>query len=90
MSRLEGRVALLTGGARGIGAATALRLATEGADVALLDLDETGEAQTAKEIAAQTGRRALGPAADVTDTEQVTAPVDRVAETIYADGGRRP
>jgi 3-oxoacyl-[acyl-carrier protein] reductase len=67
VNRLQNRVALVTGGARGIGAATALRLASEGADIALLDLDEAAAAQTAKEIAEQTGRRALGLAANVAD-----------------------
>lgn len=86
MSRLDGRVALVTGGARGIGAATALRLAQDGADIALLDLDEAGAAQTAKEIATQTGRRALGLGADVTDTDQVTAAVDRAAEELGSLG----
>ena len=86
VSRLEGRVALVTGGARGIGAATALRLASEGADVALLDLDEAAAAQTAKEIAEQTGRRALGLGADVADAGQVTAAVDRVAEELGSLG----
>lgn len=86
MSRLEGRVALVTGGARGIGAATALRLATDGADVALLDLDEAAATATAKEIAEQTGRRAVGLGADVTDTDQVTAAVDRTVEELGSLG----
>jgi 3-oxoacyl-[acyl-carrier protein] reductase len=86
VNRLQNRVALVTGGARGIGAATALRLASEGADVALLDLDEAAAAQTAKEIAEQTGRRALGLAANVADAGQVTAAVDRVAEELGSLG----
>jgi 3-oxoacyl-[acyl-carrier protein] reductase len=86
VSRLAGRVALVTGGARGIGAATGLRLATDGADVALLDLDEAAAQQAAKEIAEQTGRRTLGVAADVTDAAQVTAAVDRAAEELGSLG----
>jgi 3-oxoacyl-[acyl-carrier protein] reductase len=86
VSRLDGRVALITGGARGIGAATGLRLAAEGADVALLDLDSEAAERTAKEIAEQTGRRALGLGADVTDAERVTAAVDQAADELGSLG----
>jgi 3-oxoacyl-[acyl-carrier protein] reductase len=86
VSRLTGRVALITGGARGIGAATGLRLATEGADIALLDLDEAAAAGAAKEIAEQTGSRAIGVAANVADAAQVTAAVDRAAEELGSLG----
>lgn len=86
MSGLDGRVALVTGGARGIGAATASRLAADGADVAIVDVDESSAAQTAKEIAQNTGRRVLGFGADVTDSEQVTAVVDQVAEELGSLG----
>ena len=86
MTGLDGRVALITGGARGIGAATAARLAADGADIALLDLDADAATQTAQEIAARTGRRTLGVGADVADTEQVTAAVDRVAEELGSLG----
>jgi 2-hydroxycyclohexanecarboxyl-CoA dehydrogenase len=48
--RLEGRVALVTGGASGIGAATCRRLAAEGARVAVTDLDAGGAAEVAREI----------------------------------------
>jgi len=83
---LDGRIAVVTGGARGIGEATARRLAIEGADIAIIDLDEAQSAQTAKAIAADTGRRAVGIGADVTDTDQVTAAVDRIAEQLGSPG----
>ena len=86
MSDLAGRVALITGGARGIGAATARRLAADGADIVIVDLDADAAALTAKEIAEATGRRALGFGADVTDREQVTAVVDEAAETLGSLG----
>src|SRR5450631_277921 len=72
------RIAIVTGAARGIGAATARRLATDGMAVAVLDLDEAGCAGTVKEIETA-GGRALAVGADVSKTDQVQAAVDRVA-----------
>jgi len=77
--RLDGRVALVTGAARGIGAATATRLAAEGASVALADLDEAQAQQTAQQIDAS-GERTLGIGANVADGEQVQRMVDRTLE----------
>jgi 3-oxoacyl-[acyl-carrier protein] reductase len=73
------RVAVVTGGARGIGAAAAERLALDGSDVAIIDLDESAARQTAKQIAELTGRRAIGIGADVTDSDQITGAIDQVA-----------
>ena len=77
------RIAIVTGSARGIGAATARRLAADGMAVAVLDLDETACAGTVKEIA-DAGGRAVAVGADVSDGEQVTAAVERVAAELGA------
>jgi 3-oxoacyl-[acyl-carrier protein] reductase len=71
------KVAIVTGSARGIGAATARRLAADGMAVAVLDLDEAACAGTVKEIE-DAGGRALAVGADVSQTEQVQAAVERV------------
>lgn len=77
--RLAGRVALVTGAARGQGRVHAVRLAEEGADVIATDLrspeaDPEGLAQTAAEVEAR-GRRVVARAADVRDEEQMRAVV---------------
>jgi 3-oxoacyl-[acyl-carrier protein] reductase len=72
------RIAIVTGSARGIGAATARRLAADGMAVAVLDLDEAACAGTVKEIA-DAGGRALAVGADVSNGAQVQAAVERVA-----------
>jgi 3-oxoacyl-[acyl-carrier protein] reductase len=77
------RVAIVTGAARGIGAATAKRLAQDGFAVAVLDLKE-GEAQDTVEAIEAAGGRALAVGADVSDAEQVEAAVSRVAEELGA------
>lgn len=70
--RLDEKVALITGGASGIGAATATRLAAEGARVALGDINEDGARELAGEL------DGLGLRLDVTDTASVRAAVERV------------
>jgi 3-oxoacyl-[acyl-carrier protein] reductase len=77
------RIAVVSGAARGIGAATAQRLAADGHAVAVLDLDAAAAAETAERIA-DNGGRALAVAADVGDEAQVTAAVARVAEELGA------
>jgi len=72
------RVAVVTGAARGIGAATALRLARDGFAVAVLDLDEAACEEVAARIR-EAGGRALGVGVDVTDAGQVESGVTRVA-----------
>jgi NAD(P)-dependent dehydrogenase (short-subunit alcohol dehydrogenase family) len=77
--RLDGRVAWVTGGTKGLGEAMANALAGVGADVVVSSRHGDEAEAVAKKIAAAHGRRALGVQADVTDAGQVTALVERVA-----------
>ena len=76
--RLQGKIAAVTGGARGIGRATALLFAAEGAVVALGDVEAAGAEQVAREITGR-GGTALALALDVGDAGQVNAFVERIA-----------
>jgi 3-oxoacyl-[acyl-carrier protein] reductase len=76
-------VAIVTGAARGIGAATARRLAADGAAVAVLDLDESNCTSTVEQITAA-GGRAIGVGVDVADAAQAAAAVERVAAELGA------
>lgn len=78
MDPTERRVAVVTGGARGIGAAICHRLHDDGFSVAVLDLDEAACADTVEAIRAD-GGRALAVGADVAEADAVAAAVDRVA-----------
>ncbi len=83
MSTTEQRVAVVTGAARGIGAATAVRLAAEGRAVAVLDLDEAACKDTVEKITSA-GGKAIAVGCDVSDETQVEAAVARVAEELGA------
>ena len=78
MGRFDGRVAVVTGAARGIGFGTATRFAEEGASVAILDLDETSAAEAAAKLPLVDGAKAVGIGADVSNTESADAAVERV------------
>ena len=84
--RLGGKVALVTGGGQGLGQAICLRLAREGCNVVVADLNEETAVETAAAITeylsdeAGTGRAAIPVKVDVTDEDQVAAMVDRAVE----------
>jgi NAD(P)-dependent dehydrogenase (short-subunit alcohol dehydrogenase family) len=75
---LNGKVALVTGAARGIGFETARQMQLRGASVALVDLDAAETEAAARRI----GRRTIGIAADVSDRDQIEAAVARTAEQL--------
>jgi NAD(P)-dependent dehydrogenase (short-subunit alcohol dehydrogenase family) len=78
MRKIEGRVAVVTGAASGIGRATALALARGGCDVALVDVDEVGAAETARAVESL-GRAASVHVADVSNKDRMRAVAEEVA-----------
>lgn len=78
--RLSEKIALITGSGRGLGAATAIRMAQEGAHLVINDISAEAAKTTAAEIE-KLGRRALVSTHDVSDTAQANALVDEVKET---------
>ena len=78
---LAGRHAVVTGGASGIGRAICLRLARDGADVAILDIDAPGAEAVAAAVRAL-GRRAVAIPTDVADAAGVGAAVERIHATL--------
>lgn len=77
LQSLAGRAVVVTGGARGMGAAMGRRFAEAGCSVLLADRNADQVGETANKIAAESGRTVLGVAADVTDAAAVQSVVDR-------------
>jgi D-sorbitol dehydrogenase (acceptor) len=77
--RLDGKIAIVTGGAQGMGRAISLRYAREGASVVVADLNLEGAERVAQEIGDGDGK-AVGVAVDVRDQEQVQRMVDTTVE----------
>ena len=80
MRPLLDRIAVVTGGAQGLGKAICLRLAREGAHVVVADLNLEGAERVTDDIMAQTDRRAISVEVDVTDEAQVVTMVDRTVQ----------
>jgi 3-oxoacyl-[acyl-carrier protein] reductase len=81
MGRFDGKVALITGGANGIGAATGELFGSQGAAVAVVDLDQGASDAVAQRITGG-GGKAIGVACDVTKREQVDAAVKRTVDEL--------
>ncbi|MBV9999815.1 MAG: 3-oxoacyl-ACP reductase FabG [Verrucomicrobia bacterium] len=82
MKRLEGKIALVTGGSRGIGAGIVKRLANEGAHVALTYAKSPDRANAVAEEAKSSGVRALAIEADSAEADSVVAAVDRTVREL--------
>ena len=77
---LQDQIAIVTGGAQGLGEAICRRLAREGAHLVVADLNLKGAERVAADIMAQTDQRALAVQVDVTDEAQVAAMVNRTVQ----------
>jgi 3-oxoacyl-[acyl-carrier protein] reductase len=81
MSKLANKVALVTGGSRGIGAAVAKRLAADGANVAITYAKDTKAASAVVKAIERAGQKAIAIQADAADADAVAAAVERTVAT---------
>ena len=81
MNKLEGKIAIITGGSRGIGAAIAKRLAADGANVAITYTKGADAAASVVKEIERAGRKAIAIQADASDAEAVKAAVDKTVAT---------
>src|SRR6202040_2246300 len=79
--KLEGKIAFVTGGSRGIGAAIAKRLAADGANVAITYTRSAAAAASVVKEIERAGRKAIAIQADATDADAVVAAVEDTVET---------
>ena len=86
---LTGRVAVVTGGAQGLGRAMVNRLAEAGASVLILDLKADQAEAAAREVSEVTGARVIAASVDVTDTPSVVAAADRAVTELGGAGMQR-
>ena len=82
MGRFDRRVAVITGAARGIGLGIARRFASEGASIAILDLDESAAQEAAGRLELTDGAQAIGVGCDVVDSAAAEAAVQRVVDEL--------
>jgi len=82
MARLEGKKAVVTGAAQGLGQAIVEHLAQEGCDVVAWDVNLQGVQAAAADLAARTGRQVTGAQVDVTDADAVRAGMDAAAQAL--------
>src|SRR5438045_347605 len=85
MGRLDGTIALVTGGAKGLGRAACLRLASDGSELAILDKDPAGEVVEKIEAA---GGKAFALQCDVADEEDVAGALREVERRVDRPGIR--
>jgi 3-oxoacyl-[acyl-carrier protein] reductase len=82
MNKLQGKIALITGGSRGIGAAIAKRLAADGANVAITYTKGADAAASVVKEIERAGRKAIAIQADAADAEAVEAAVEKTVATL--------